>query len=140
MTVDLLDAARAGDGEAFRQLIKPYQRELQLHCYRMLGSAVDAEDAMQEALLAAWQGLGGFDGRASVRTWLYRVATTRCLNARRSASRRSPAVQPWPRPPEPTRLGEVTWLEPYPDDLLEGLANIASARQSQKKSVTVRTR
>ena len=138
--MDLLDAARAGDGEAFRQLIKPYQRELQLHCYRMLGSAVDAEDAMQEALLAAWQGLGGFDGRASVRTWLYRVATTRCLNARRSASRRSPAVQAGPRPPEPTRLGEVTWLEPYPDDLLEGLANIASARESQKKSVTVSTR
>ena len=140
MTVDLLDAARAGDGEAFRQLIKPYQRELQLHCYRMLGSAVDAEDAMQEALLAAWQGLGGFDGRASVRTWLYRVATTRCLNARRSASRRSPAVQPWPRPPEPTRLGEVTWLEPYPDDLLEGLADTTpgpDARYEAREAISL---
>jgi RNA polymerase sigma-70 factor (ECF subfamily) len=124
VTVDLLEAARAGDGDAFRQLIEPYQRELRVHCYRMLGSAADAEDAMQEALLAAWQGLGGFEGRASVRTWLYRVATTRCLNARRAASRRPPAIPPpGPRPPEPTRRGEVTWLEPYPDLLLEGLAD-----------------
>ncbi len=88
MTVDLLDLARTGDGDAFRQLIEPYERELQVHCYRMLGSAHDAEDAMQEALLAAWQGLAGFEGRSSVRTWLYRIVTTRCLNARRSASRR----------------------------------------------------
>jgi RNA polymerase sigma factor (sigma-70 family) len=70
MTVDVLDLARAGDGDAFRQLIEPYERELQVHCYRMVGSAQDAEDAMQEALLAAWQGLSGFEGRASVRTWL----------------------------------------------------------------------
>jgi RNA polymerase sigma-70 factor (TIGR02960 family) len=124
VTADLLDLARAGDGEAFRQLIEPYERELRVHCYRMLGSAQDAEDAMQETLLAAWQGLGGFEGRASVRTWLYRIVTTRCLNARRSASRRQPMTPPpGPRPPEPTRLGEVTWLEPYPDALLEGLAD-----------------
>jgi RNA polymerase sigma-70 factor (ECF subfamily) len=123
VTVDVLDLARAGDGDAFRRLIEPYERELQVHCYRMLGSAQDAEDAMQEALLAAWQGLGGFEGRASVRTWLYRIVTTRCLNARRSASRRPPVTPPpGPRPPEPTRLGEVTWLEPYPDVLLAGLA------------------
>jgi RNA polymerase sigma-70 factor (TIGR02960 family) len=124
VTAELIDLARAGDGEAFRQLVGPYQRELQVHCYRMLGSVQDAEDAMQDALLAAWQGLGGFAERASIRTWLYRVVTTRCLNARRSASRRrGTSALPGPQPPQPTRLGEVTWLEPCPDDLLEGLAD-----------------
>ena len=141
MTVDLLDLARAGDGDAFRQLIEPYERELQVHCYRMLGSAHDAEDAMQEALLAAWQGLAGFEGRASVRTWLYRIVTTRCLNARRSASRR-PAMTAPPgiSPPEPTRLGEVTWLEPYPDDLLAGLADAApgpEARYEAREAISL---
>src|SRR4029453_6811030 len=87
-TTDLGARARAGDAEAFGQLIDPYRRELQVHCYRILGSVQDAEDALQETLLAAWQGLGGFQGRASIRTWLYRIATSRCLNARRSASRR----------------------------------------------------
>jgi RNA polymerase sigma-70 factor (TIGR02960 family) len=123
VTAELIDLARAGDGEAFRQLVGPYQRELQVHCYRMLGSVQDAEDAMQDALLAAWQGLGGFQERASIRTWLYRVVTTRCLNARRSVRRRRGiGALPGPQPPQPTRLGEVTWLEPYPDDL-EGLAD-----------------
>ena len=87
-------------------------RELQVHCYRMLGSFQDAEDALQDTLLAAWQGLGGFEGRASLRTWLYRIATNRCLSALRSASRR-PAKEwdiPGVEPPEPTRLGEVVWL------------------------------
>jgi RNA polymerase sigma-70 factor (ECF subfamily) len=121
VTADLVDLARAGDGEAFRRLVGPYERELWVHCYRMLGSVQDAEDAMQDALLAAWQGIAGFEGRASVRTWLYRVTTTRCLNVRRSARRRPPAMPPGPVPPEPTRLGEVTWLEPCPDDLLAGL-------------------
>jgi RNA polymerase sigma-70 factor (TIGR02960 family) len=121
VTADLVDLARAGDGEAFRQLVSPYERELQVHCYRMLGSVADAEDAMQDALLAAWQGLGGFEGRASVRTWLYRVATSRCLNVRRSARRRQGTLPPGPQPPEPTRLGEVTWLEPCPDTWLEAL-------------------
>ena len=121
MTADLIDLARAGDGDAFRQLVGPYERELRVHCYRMLGSVQDAEDAMQDALLAAWQGLGGFEARASVRTWLYRVTTSRCLNVRRSARRRQGTMPPGPTPPEPTRLGEVTWLEPCPDDLLEGL-------------------
>ena len=121
MTADLIDLARAGDEDAFRQLVRPYERELQVHCYRMLGSVHDAEDAMQDALLAAWQGLAGFEGRASVRTWLYRVTTTRCLNVRRSARRRQGTMPPGPAPPEPTRLGEVTWLEPCPDDLLAGL-------------------
>jgi RNA polymerase sigma-70 factor (TIGR02960 family) len=121
VTADLIDLARAGDGEAFRQLVAPYERELQVHCYRMLGSVEDAEDALQDALLAAWQGLAGYEGRASVRTWLYRVTTTRCLNVRRSARRRQGTLPPGPPRPEPTRLGEVTWLEPCPDTMLEGL-------------------
>ena len=87
-TADLLARARAGDDNSFRELTEPYRRELQVHCYRMLGSFQDAEDVVQEALLGAWQGLGGFEGRASFRTWLYKIATNRCLNARRSASRR----------------------------------------------------
>jgi RNA polymerase sigma-70 factor (ECF subfamily) len=116
-TGDLLSRARAGSGEAFRELTEPYRRELQEHCYRMLGSFQDAEDAMQDVMLAAWQGLEGFQERASVRTWLYRIATNRCLNLRRSFGRR--AAKEWNIPgvvpPEPTRLGEVPWLEPYPD-------------------------
>ena len=122
MTSDLITRARAGDGEAFRELTEPYRRELQVHCYRMLGSLQDAEDVLQDTLLAAWQGLGGFEERSSIRTWLYRIATNRCLNALRSARRR-PAKEwdiPQVEPPEPTGLGEVVWLEPYPDSLLEG--------------------
>ena len=118
---DLLSRARAGDGEAFRELAEPHRRELQVHCYRMLGSFQDAEDALQDTLLSAWQGIGLYDGeRASLRTWFYRIATNRCLNLLRTASQRQ-AVQ-WDisrvEPPEPTRLGEVPWLEPYPDALL----------------------
>lgn len=116
---ELLTRARSGDDVAFEELVHPYRRELQAHCYRILGSVADAEDAFQESLTAAWKGLAGFEGRASFRTWLYRIATGRCLNMLR-ASRRSPGgakgmVGP---PPEPTRLGEVLWLEPYPDALL----------------------
>ena len=125
MTTDLTARARAGDADAFRELIGPHRRELQVHCYRILGSVQDAEDALQETLLAAWQGIGGFEERASIRTWLYQVATSRCLNALRTASRR-PQMN-WPPSgldlPEPSRLGEVSWLEPYPDVLLEGLAD-----------------
>src|ERR1700691_1887720 len=123
--MDLIERARAGDEQAFGELVGPCRRELQAHCYRILGSALDAEDALQETLLAAWQGLAGFEGRSSVRVWLYQIATRRCLNALRSASRRPP--MDWPPPgvklPEPTRLGEPTWLQPYPDALLEGLAD-----------------
>jgi RNA polymerase sigma-70 factor (TIGR02960 family) len=119
---EVMSRARAGDGDAFRELAEPYRRELQVHCYRMLGSFQDAEDALQDTLLAAWRGFGEFEGRASLRTWLYKIATNRCLNARRSAGRR-PAKQ-WDVPgvelPEPTRLGDVVWLEPFPDTLLEG--------------------
>ena len=122
VTAGLISRARAGDEGAFRELTDPYRRGLLAHCYRMLGSFHDAEDVLQETLLAAWQSLGGFEERASLRTWLYRIATNRCLNARRSASRR-PATE-WDVPgverPEPTRLGEVVWLEPFPDALLEG--------------------
>src|SRR5712671_1232512 len=126
VTADLISRARAGDGEAFRELTGPYRRELQVHCYRMLGSVADAEDALQDTLLAAWQGIGAFEGRASLRTWLYKIATNRCLNARRAAGRR-PAKEwdvPKVEPPEPTRLGEVAWIEPYPDVLLEGAAGV----------------
>src|SRR5690348_15688415 len=122
VAADLIARARAGDGDAFRELTEPYLRELQVHCYRMLGSFQDAEDALQNTLLTAWQSLGGFEGRASLRTWLYRIATNRCLDARRAASRR-PAREwdvPGVEPPEPTRLGEVVWLQPFPDTLLEG--------------------
>src|SRR5271170_5710864 len=89
---ELLGQARAGDGQAFSELTGPYRRELLAHCYRMLASAQDAEDAVQDTMLAAWQNLGSFEERASLRTWLYRIATNRCLNALRSASRR-PAMQ-----------------------------------------------
>ena len=98
-TAGLIAKARAGDGDAFRQLTQPHLRELQVHCYRMLGSFQDAEDAMQDTLLAAWKGLSGFEERSSLRTWLYRIATNRWLNARRSVSRR-PAKE-WYRPSRP---------------------------------------
>ena len=139
---DLISRARAGDGEAFQALTEPHRRELQVHCYRMLGSFQDAEDALQDTLLAAWRGLGGFDGRAAIRTWLYRIATNRCLSTLRSASRR-PAKEwdlPGVKPPEPTRLGEVVWLEPYPDALLEGAINVPlgpEARYEQTESISL---
>jgi RNA polymerase sigma-70 factor (TIGR02960 family) len=141
VNADLLDRARNGDEAAFGLLVGGHRRELQAHCYRMLGSIQDAEDALQETLLAAWQSLGGFEGRASIRTWLYRIATRRCLNARRSASHRpQPAPGPDVVPPEPTRLGEVVWLEPYPDLLLDGLPDSAPSpevRYELRESVSL---
>jgi len=121
VTTEPLARARAGDGEAFWQLVEPHRHELQVHCYRVLGSQADAEDLLQETLLAAWQGLPGFAERASLRSWLYRIATNRCLNWLRSASRRMSVEAPSlpVEPPEPTRRGEITWLEPYPDSLLD---------------------
>src|SRR5215469_16446516 len=120
---DLLERAQAGDDAAFGELLSPYRRELRVHCYRMLGSMQDAEDVLQEVLLAAWQDLPRFERRSSLRTWLYQIATHRCLNALRT-ERRRPQTD-WPPPgltlPAPSRLGEVLWLEPYPDAFLEGL-------------------
>ncbi|MET9895643.1 sigma-70 family RNA polymerase sigma factor [Streptomyces sp. NPDC006465] len=116
---------------------------MQVHCYRMLGSFEDAEDALQNTLLTAWQSLGGFEGRASLRTSLYRIATHRCLDERRAASRR-PAKEwgvdvadEWP---EPSRLGEVVWLQPFPGALLEGMADLPlgpEARYRQTESISL---
>jgi RNA polymerase sigma-70 factor (TIGR02960 family) len=127
-----LQRARAGDEQAFRELTDPYRRELLVHCYRMLGSLTDAEDMLQETLLAAWRGLAGFAGRASLRSWLYRIATNQCLNARRAGGRRVPAepVPPF-QPPEPTSRSEITWLQPYPDTLLEGITDTAPGPEAR---------
>ncbi|WP_123026919.1 sigma-70 family RNA polymerase sigma factor [Mycolicibacterium stellerae] len=141
MTADLLIRAQAGDGEAFRELTEPHRRELGVHCYRMLGSYQDAEDVLQDTMLSAWQGLRTFEGRASIRTWLYRIATNRCLNALRSNHRR-PAKE-WEMAdmnvPEPTRLGEIVWLEPYPDILREATVDIAGpeARYEQAEAISL---
>jgi DNA-directed RNA polymerase specialized sigma24 family protein len=143
-TLDLITSARAGNGEAFEELTHPFRRELLVHCYRMLGSFQDAEDVLQDTLLAAWQGLEGFEERASLRTWLYRIATNRCLNARRSASRRQAKEWDVPgvAPPEPTRLGEVPWLQPYPDTFLDGVIDTPAGplRASRVRLVGVRDR
>jgi RNA polymerase sigma-70 factor (TIGR02960 family) len=140
VTERTLSRARAGDEEAFRQLIDTYRAELQLHCYRILGSVQDAEDLLQETLLAAWRGLEGFGGRASLRAWLYRIATNRCLNALRDRGRRPREVQPMAEPPEPTRRSEPLWLEPYPDALLDSLADTSpgpEARYELKEAVSL---
>jgi RNA polymerase sigma-70 factor (TIGR02960 family) len=130
-----LRRAQAGDEQAFRELTDPYRRELQVHCYRLLGSLTDAEDMLQETLLAAWRGLSGYERRASLRSWLYRIATNQCLNALRTAGRRAPteATPPF-QPPEPTRRGEVTWLQPYPDTLLEGIPDTAPGPEARYQS------
>ncbi|GHE85611.1 RNA polymerase sigma factor [Amycolatopsis deserti] len=140
---ELLALARGGDGEAFRALVEPFRRELQVHCYRILGSVQDAEDMLQETLLAAWRGIGGYEGRASVRTWLYRIATNRCLNALRAEARR-PRDHPSPRGdvplPEPSRRRpEPSWLEPYPDELFEAAGQLAGpeARYEVRESVSL---
>ena len=122
MSTELLARAKAGDQEAFRDLVEPYRAELHVHCYRILGSVQDAEDALQETLLSAWRGLGGFEERASMRTWLYSVATNRALNMLRAARRR-PQIEMPPNVsiPEPTKGAEPLWLEPYPDVLIDGM-------------------
>jgi RNA polymerase sigma-70 factor (ECF subfamily) len=123
MTEAALTRARAGDGEAFRELTEPYRRELQLHCYRILGSVQDAEDLVQETLMAAWRGLDQFQERSSVRAWLYRIATNRSLNALRDSGRR--------QPPPTTRRAEPAWLEPYPDDLLADLPDVSPGPEAR---------
>jgi RNA polymerase sigma-70 factor (ECF subfamily) len=142
VTNDLITRARARDDDAFRELTEPYRRELQVHCYRMLGSFQDAEDVLQDTLLSAWQSLPSFEGRSSIRTWLFRIATNRCLDVLRAAKRR-PAVEwgvPEVEPPEPTRLGEIVWLEPYPDTLLEGALSAPlgpAARYEQTEAISL---
>ena len=139
MTDAALERAREGDEQAFSALTDPFRGELQLHCYRILGSVQDAEDLLQEALVAAWRGLARFEGRASLRAWLYRIATNRCLNALRDAGRRPPPAPVAPfEPPEPTRRGEPTWLQPYPDVLLEGIADTSpgpAARYQAREAI-----
>jgi RNA polymerase sigma-70 factor (ECF subfamily) len=136
VTTTALARARAGDDEAFRELTDPYRRELQLHCYRILGSVQDAEDTLQETLLAAWRGLGQFEERASMRTWLYKIATNRCLNALRDTGRRPAAARyQWSDPPpEPTRRAEPLWLQPYPDTLLDDLPDAAPGPEAHYES------
>jgi RNA polymerase sigma-70 factor (TIGR02960 family) len=133
-----LARARAGDEEAFRDLTEPHRRELQLHCYRIVGSVQDAEDMVQETLLAAWRSLAAFEGRASVRAWLYRIATNRSLNALRARSRRPREVEAMGDSPEPTRRTEPVWLEPYPDVLLEAIPDRSAgpaARYEARESI-----
>jgi RNA polymerase sigma-70 factor (TIGR02960 family) len=137
-SVVALERARMGDEEAFRALIEPHRLELQLHCYRILGSVQDAEEVVQETLLAAWRGLADFEGRSSLRTWLYRIATNRCLNVLRDNGRRPPRDMTGASAPEPTRWGEPIWLQPYPDSLLDGLPDEAEgpeARYETKEAV-----
>jgi RNA polymerase sigma-70 factor (TIGR02960 family) len=122
VSAELLSKAQSGDQQAFAELTVGFRQELQLHCYRILGSTQDAEDALQETFLGAWQALAKFEERASLRTWLYRIATNRCLNMLRAAGRRpDPASSLRTAIPRPTRAGEVIWLEPYPDVLFDGL-------------------
>jgi RNA polymerase sigma-70 factor (ECF subfamily) len=137
VTEQTLARARAGDPDAFSELTGPYQRELQLYIYRIVGSVQDAEDVLQDTLLSAWRGLQEFEGRASLRSWLYRIATNRSLDALR-ASKRRPPDQRMPQLPEPTRWSEPVWLEPYPDVLLEGIADDApgpDARYETKEAI-----
>jgi RNA polymerase sigma-70 factor (ECF subfamily) len=143
MPPDLLDAARKRDRDAFQRLVEPLRAELRLHCYRMLGSLDDAEDLVQETYLRAWRAVDRFEARASVRSWLYRIATNACLNtlARRATARRvlpealgPPAVE-MPRGEPAT---EVAWLEPYPDAALEGVADTApgpDARYEMREAI-----
>jgi RNA polymerase sigma-70 factor (ECF subfamily) len=138
VTEATLARARSGDDDAFRELTDPYRRELQLHIYRIVGSAQDAEDLLQETLLSAWRSLSGFEERASLRAWLYRIATNRSLDALR-ASRRRPADGRVTLP-DPTRWNEPLWLEPYPDLLLEGIPDEApgpDARYEQREGIAL---
>ncbi len=125
-TTDLIARAQAGDQNAFRDLVQGHSHELQVHCYRILGSLQDAEDALQETLVSAWRNLGDFGQRSSLRTWLYQIATNRCLSMLRAGGRRPRIAAPPPTAarPEPTGTGDAPpWLEPYPDVLLDHLVD-----------------
>src|SRR5216683_2820918 len=133
-TTDLIARARAGDHNAFRDLVQGHSHELQVHCYRILGSLQDAEDALQETLVSAWRNLGEFGQRSSLRTWLYQIATNRCLSMLRADSRRPRSATPLPdlTLPEPTGVSDVPpWLEPYPDVLLDNLVDQAPGPEAR---------
>ncbi len=135
---ELVAAARDGDEGAYGRLVEPYRRELHAHCYRMLGSLHDAEDALQDALLRAWRGLGRFEGRSSLRSWLYRIATNTCLDVIGKRPRRvlpiehGPTTDPYEGPGRP--LSETVWIEPYPDQLAAAEPT-PDARYEQRESV-----
>ena len=132
-TPDLIARASAGDETAFRELVEVHSRELRVHCYRILGSRQDAEDALQETLVSAWRNLADFGQRSSLRTWLYQIATNRCLSMLRSDSRRPRRAIPLPdlTLPEPTGVSDAPpWLEPYPDVLLDNLVDAAPGPES----------
>jgi RNA polymerase sigma-70 factor (TIGR02960 family) len=131
VTEQTLARARGGDEAAFRELTDPYRRELQFHIYRIVGSAQDAEDLLQETLLAAWRGLDDFQERASVRTWLHRIAANRALDALRASRRRPEDRQRMTEMPEPTRRAEPIWFEPFPDVLLEGIPDEAPGPEAR---------
>jgi RNA polymerase sigma-70 factor (TIGR02960 family) len=138
-TGHLLACARSGDGDAFAELTGPFRREIQVHCYRILGSVADAEDMLQETMMAAWRGLDRFEERSSLRTWLHTIATNKCLNQLR-ASRSAPLPAPAVPLPVPSRSGEPLWLEPYPDALLGDLPDAApgpEARYEARESVSL---
>jgi RNA polymerase sigma-70 factor (TIGR02960 family) len=135
----LLARAQTGDGDAFAELTGPFRRELQAHCYRILGSAADAEDMLQETMMAAWRGLDRFEERASLRTWLHAIATNKCLNHLRASRAQVPYPPELPLP-EPTRTGEPLWLEPYPDALLGDLPDTTpgpDARYEAREAVSL---
>ena len=135
-----LQRARAGDEQAFATLTDPFRRELQAHCYRIVGSLQDAEDLVQETLLAAWRGSTASSSAASLRAWLYRIATNRCLNFLRDSGRRPPTQNEPMIEPQPTRITEPLWLEPYPDALLERLPDAApgpEARYEQREALAL---
>jgi RNA polymerase sigma-70 factor (TIGR02960 family) len=139
MTETALARARAGDGEAFRELVEPYGRELQAHCYRILGSVQDAEDVLQEVMVAAWRSIGQFDGR-SLRAWLYRIATNRCLNYLRDESRRprsADLADPDSGRARPVRSDDPWWIEPYPDVLLDDVTPGPEARYDARESIAL---
>jgi RNA polymerase sigma-70 factor (ECF subfamily) len=137
----LLESARGGDEDAYRRLVEPHQGELHAHCYRMLGSVHDAEDALQDALLRAWRAMSKFEGRSSLRSWLYKIATNTCLDVIARRPKRvlpidyAPAADPHDGPGEP--IVESIWVEPYPDEKLgleEGYAG-PDARYEQREAI-----
>jgi RNA polymerase sigma-70 factor (ECF subfamily) len=139
MTETTLQRAKAGDGDAFEELIRPHRRELLVHCYRILGSVQDAEDVLQETLVSAWRALDKFDGR-SLRAWLYRIATNRCLNQLRDSSRRPQSAllaEPMAATGGLVSSDEPWWLEPFPDVLLDDIAQGPEARYDARESIAL---